>query len=74
MSAERTPKTNTVRTGWMRGHPFPLITEIDDRGAEFDRWLDSERARIWDEGYSHCFGLLENEVRSLDDNPYRSTP
>lgn len=37
--SERTPPLGTVRHAWAKGHPFPLTTEIEDRYAEFDRWL-----------------------------------
>lgn len=50
MSDQRTPKASTVRAGWATGHPFPLTTDVDERYAEFDRWLKSDReaqARFW---------------------------
>lgn len=38
-------------------------------------WVAGEKARAWDEGYSHCFDESVDEdddpVRSLNDNPYR---
>lgn len=34
-----TPTTNTVRTGWSDGHPYRATTGLDERLAEFDRWL-----------------------------------
>lgn len=42
----RTPKTSTVRTGWLRGHPFPNTTSPDERGAEFDRWYQEEIRQV----------------------------
>lgn len=75
--SERTPNTATVRHGWIKGHPFPLFTDIDDRGAEFDRWL-SERdrqvaERAWDEGWdaSERYGYPIDEDDSYE-NPYRA--
>lgn len=37
--SERTPPTGTVRHAWAKAHPFPLTTEVEERYAEFDRWL-----------------------------------
>ncbi len=43
--AERTPKPTTVKTAWVRSHPFPLSTSVEDREAEFDRMIAAvERA------------------------------
>lgn len=45
MTDERTPKPNTVKTAWVRSHPFPLSTSVEDREAEFDRMIAAvERA------------------------------
>ena len=43
---ERKPKTSTVRHVWAQRHPFPLTTDLDERYAEFDRWLAEHDARI----------------------------
>lgn len=51
---DRTPTTQTVVTGWAKGHPFPLTTDVDERYAEFCRWLEEEirkaKADAWGEG------------------------
>ena len=75
---ERTPKTATVRTAWVKGHPFPLTTDLEERDAEFWRWLaahDRETAaRAWDDGYQQ--GRSDQADHSMyhqthTDNPYR---
>lgn len=51
--------------------------DLDREGRAFDRWLNAERARIWDEGYGQ--GRSDQADHSMyhqthTDNPYRSTP
>lgn len=81
--SERTPNTATVRTAWVKGHPFPLTTDLEERDAEFWRWLathDRETAaRAWEEGYRTCDRAWEetadlttpDEDRADPRNPYR---
>lgn len=74
-----TPSEEEVREAWagqeavrdsVRGRSAP-----DDEAmftAEFNRWLASERARIWDEGF--VAGDVFDVCRSMEDppvNPYR---
>ena len=54
MSEARTPGTCTIRSGWAQGHPFPQTTEVEERYAEFDRWLDRERAAARREGQAEA--------------------
>jgi hypothetical protein len=75
MSADRTPRTSTVRAGWSQGHPFRLITEPEERYAEFDRWLATVKADAWAEG---AYAALEEEGYEFikfdfvsETNPYR---
>ena len=42
----KTPKTGPVRFGWASGHPRPNTTNIDERLAEFDRWLAAHDAEV----------------------------
>ena len=35
----RTPPTSAIRDAFVRAHPFRRTTEVEDRYAEFDRWL-----------------------------------
>lgn len=44
-----TPKTATVRAAWVRNHPFPSITSIEERRAEFDRMIKAERRAALEE-------------------------
>jgi hypothetical protein len=64
MSADRTPRTSTVRAGWSQGHPFRLITEPEERYAEFDRWLASVKADAW------RLGFYKGMVGNIDPNTY----
>lgn len=44
--SERTPNMNTIRHAWVKGHPFPLTTDVEERIAEFDRWLAAHDAEV----------------------------
>lgn len=37
--SERTPAMSTIRHAWVKAHPFPLTTDVEERYAEFNRWL-----------------------------------
>ncbi|WP_181158353.1 hypothetical protein [Microbacterium sp. MYb64] len=66
--SERTPKMSTIRHTWAKGHPFPLTTDIEERYAEFDRWLADYTAKVcasvlaeqgeseWEYGAQHSQG------------------
>ena len=69
---ERTPPTGTIRNAFAKAHPFPHTTDIEERYAEFDRWLNEIRAEAWQEGAESAF--YDPEIRDLVDypeNPYR---
>lgn len=38
---ERTPNMNTIRHAWVKGHPFPLTTDVEERIEEFNRALEA---------------------------------
>ena len=40
----RTPNANTVRSVFVRAHPFSASTSYEDRRAEFDRFIADVRA------------------------------
>lgn len=44
--SERTPKLNTIRHAWVKAHPFPLTTDVEERYAEFDRALAARDAEV----------------------------
>lgn len=73
--SERTPNTATVRHGWIKGHPFPLSTDIDDRGAEFDRWLAEHDRQVaehaWDQAVEEQRLLAPAHEAEVPRNPYR---
>ena len=49
--SERTPSTSTIRHAWAKAHPFPLTTDVEERYAEFDRWLaahDAAKRAEWE--------------------------
>lgn len=46
----RTPNANTVRSVFVRAHPFSASTSYEDRRAEFDRFIAKIKADAWDEG------------------------
>lgn len=73
MGKERTPPTGTIREAFMRCHPFPHTTEIDERGAEFDRWLAKIQAEAWEQGYAvgHAHGFGDGTQPDQRANPYR---
>ncbi|MGO3067116.1 MAG: hypothetical protein ACTIIT_13905 [Brevibacterium linens] len=48
----RTPNANTVRSVFVRAHPFSASTSYEDRRAEFDRFIARIKAEAWDEGWS----------------------
>ena len=65
-----TPTTKQIAQAWhfaSRDYPFKSRA----KRAEFNSWLASERARIWDEG---AYWILHNRWVDNDDappNPYR---
>ena len=70
-----TPSTQEVKEWY--------ADSIDRLGGEgeFDRWLNAERARIWDEGYRRSCMDHSTWCRKTNGdhgqqqiNPYRSTP
>ena len=74
--SDNTPSTELVRNVYSQDQH----NEADDDGElegrdifdfqdDFDRWLNTERARIWDEGEYAGQDPSENHG-----NPYRSTP
>jgi hypothetical protein len=61
--SDYTPTTTQVRAHYVGSDAYSAV-----RYDEFDRWLNSERAKAWDEGWdSRVEGLTD-----LPDNPYRS--
>lgn len=58
--SDRTPPTGTVKAAFAEAHPFPLTTDLEERYAEFDRWLSQVRA----EAKSEHFREAAEEVRS----------
>ena len=40
----RTPNANTVRSVFVRAHPFSASTSYEDRRAEFDRFINKVKA------------------------------
>lgn len=40
----RTPNANTVRSVFVRAHPFSASTSYEDRRAEFDRFINKMKA------------------------------
>lgn len=72
MSADGTPKLSTIRSGWVKGHPFPLTTETEEREAEFDRAI-SERdrevaAKAWEEAADIC-QRVQDDPAFLESGP-----
>lgn len=49
VSGKTTPATGSVRRSYAAAR-LPMVWAVEDAEGEFDRWLESERARIWDEG------------------------
>jgi hypothetical protein len=42
--AERTPPTAAIKQAWIGAHPFRATTTVEEREAEFDRWLAEVKA------------------------------
>lgn len=71
--AERTPPTVAIKQAWIEAHPFHAITTVEEREAEFDRWLAEVRREAWDEvadyhDRTNAPSIAESVRR---DNPYR---
>ncbi len=49
--AERTPPTAAIKQAWIVGHPFRATTTVEEREAEFDRWLAEVRREAEARGY-----------------------
>lgn len=75
-----TPTTDEVREDF--AYPWEgFEQDREGRLEAFDRWLNSERARIWDEGYRRSCMDHSTWCRKTNGdhgqqqiNPYRSTP
>jgi hypothetical protein len=73
--SEYTPDTWDVRDAYDAGSNIRRETLQQHYGsepltnyhAEFDRWLNEERARVWDEGFLWAGG----DFSYGDNNPYR---
>lgn len=68
----RTPKTFTVRACFVKGHSFPLTTEVEERYEEFDRWLAEVIREAkwvgWEEGWD---ARVNAETITPTEKPYR---
>lgn len=67
MSEEYTPTTEEVRDAYA-GHDFDSAIAT----AEFDRWLNVEKAKAWEKGAESAF--FSWDIRGFVDypeNPYR---
>lgn len=74
----RTPNANTVRSVFVRAHPFSASTSYEDRRAEFDRFIADVRADAWDEGLQAGWEECQNPDPFVNDwwdskapNPHR---
>jgi hypothetical protein len=63
MSA-RTPGTGTIRNAFIAAHPFPLTTEIEEREAEFTRWMATRDAEVLNEAADAIQALHPGEVKA----------
>ena len=63
----RTPKTFTVRACFVKGHSFPLTTEVEERYEEFDRWLDEHDREVAQNAVNRFYNLLvlKGEYRDI---------
>lgn len=82
--SEYTPSTEEVRIAYNHWGKYPEFApdDFDVTEAEFDRWLASERARIWDESSKSIQGELRKTwpryrfpatVARRVPNPYRKS-
>lgn len=71
--AERTPPTAAIRQAWIGAHPFRTTTTVEEREAEFDRWLTEVRREAWDEvaDYHDRTNAPDIAESTRRDNPYR---
>lgn len=61
----RTPNANTVRSVFVRAHPFSASTSYEDRRAEFDRFINKVRADALREAGAAVMGeRLETETEA----------
>ena len=69
------PTTTQVRDFWAsdgQAQPAAKSYDYETSATEFDRWLNEERARIWDEAINEA---SEQGTIQIPDNPYRkATP
>ena len=72
--AEDTPPTSAIKQAWIEAHPFRAITTVEERVAEFDRWLAEVRreaaALTWREGYRRGTLDATSDLEPAD-NPYQ---
>lgn len=50
----RTPNEHTVKSVFVRAHPFPMTTSHEERRAEFDRFLAGIKADALREFIREC--------------------
>jgi hypothetical protein len=73
-SSPYTPTTDEVCLGYVGPHSAHAEQSRLNREAEFDRWLASEKAKAWDEGFNKAGRWLLHGEPSPDvapANPYR---
>lgn len=87
MSEQWTPKADDFRQVWAAFNGYgglvdrPSSVSMDEGYAEFDRWLEQERAAArregqadaWDEAHADgCEYVVDRACREFHPNPYRN--
>lgn len=64
---EFTPTEEQIKFVWSQKRWDHMKVSMGDSEREFDRWLNEERAKAWDESHNAYFnGIYENRYRKAD--------
>lgn len=63
---------STIRHIWVKRHPFPLITDVEERYAEFDRALAGRDTAAWNAGATAMARAIMDTYGTLTFTPPRN--
>lgn len=72
MTDDYTPTTDEVKAAYRQEFTTSDdVIEVPENDVEFDRWLQGELARAWDESKDAWVDFYENPALPAPENPYR---
>lgn len=63
MTGHRFPPTGAIRQAWIDSHPFRASTPVEEREAEFDRWLAAHDREVAAQALRDAAAAIDGERR-----------